>query len=99
MGGGCGRLGRVASQLLFTPRNQAMLINTYVDTPGQCTANRVYHICYTVQYFPRLHTAQRSELEIGLIVEGANSSLVVGGEWGQQKNGPWNSCKDGPQTK
>jgi hypothetical protein len=43
----------------------------------------------TKQYFPLAHSAERKELETVSVAVGANSSLVVERERGQQASGPW----------
>jgi hypothetical protein len=53
----------------------------------------------TKQYFLRVHSEEGKELETGLIAVGANSSLVVGVERGQQLIGPWKLLKRGPPNQ
>ncbi len=48
----------------------------------------------TNQHFPWAHMTEKEFLN-GLIPVGANSRLVVGGEIGQQTNGPWKHLKRG----
>jgi hypothetical protein len=52
----------------------------------------------TQQYFPRPHREDGRELETGLMTGGANSSLVVRRERGQQMSGTWKLLQRGPQN-